>query len=260
MDSLKFSGINVVTWIIGSGLIVFTIGTLYTDFIKRPNIQIEIFEFPRSNTSISMDIWAYNNGMIPAHNITLTVETPNMTILELYPTDYEEDIRSVTSNKEHPEKGDIKIPRLSIQGKGISQNMTLAIPKSGIDHEIPLLGTILASYEEGDNLANINIYDSGISYSASNKLDVLWRSPFSNFIAIVIPIIGIVILIIPKLHKKMKRNRFLKIYCITKWMVEILDVKFLMTMRIINELMNYLMRLKSVTKTYWITPQIGILY
>ena len=33
-------GINVVSWIIGSGFIEFAINTIYVDFIKAPDIRI----------------------------------------------------------------------------------------------------------------------------------------------------------------------------------------------------------------------------
>jgi hypothetical protein len=189
MSSLSLSGINIVSWIIGSGLIVFTTSTIYTDFIKRPEIRFEITNFSRNSSSISVEIWVSNFGMIPANDITLAIETFDLKINGLYPHYYEEDIRSIVSNEENPNKAVTKIPRLSSLGNGFYQNITLTIPKNNFDFfDNNTDIDILASYEEGNNLAYYYVIESGVErYSAFSDIDVLLGYLSSYYIIIVLP-------------------------------------------------------------------------
>jgi hypothetical protein len=67
---------------------------------------------------------------------------------------------------------------------------------------------ILASYEEGNNLAYYYVIESGVErYSAFSDVDVLLGYLSSYYIIIVLPIIAAIIFLIPKMHKKWKKEK-----------------------------------------------------
>jgi hypothetical protein len=159
-----------------------------------------------------MDISAYNVGMIPAHDITLAIETYDLEIMGLYPHYYEEDIRSIVANEENPNKAITKIPRLSSLGNGFLQNITLAIPKNNFDFfDNNTDIDILASYEEGNNLAYYYVLESSVEhYTALNDNDILLEFLYGYSIIIALPIIAVIILLIPKMRKRWKQRKIIK--------------------------------------------------
>lgn len=71
MVDLKTSGIQIVSTVIGSSLLLFAITTFYSDFLNKPNVSARIV--PNINGS---SIELTNNGRVPATNLILTVESP----------------------------------------------------------------------------------------------------------------------------------------------------------------------------------------
>ena len=191
MDALKLSVINVVSWIIGSGLIVFTINTIYVDFIKQPDIAFQVDEVDRNSSSISMEIFAGNFGMIPAHDITLAIETYDLEIIKYHPFYYEEDIGNVKSVIENPNKLTIKIPRLSNVGDGLQQEVTVAFPSKGVDDPNTDI-EISAKYEEGSHAAYYYVDKYNIEQAATmGDSDILWKNVvFHYLVIIIVPIIA----------------------------------------------------------------------
>jgi hypothetical protein len=50
-EASKAFGINIISWIIGSGLIVFTVNTIYSDYIKQPNLDLFVYQSPEEDSS-----------------------------------------------------------------------------------------------------------------------------------------------------------------------------------------------------------------
>jgi hypothetical protein len=69
--STELSKIKIVSSIIGSGLIVFLISSIYSDFIKQPLLNIEMTN--TANDTYDLDI--SNSGSKIAHNVTVIIRT-----------------------------------------------------------------------------------------------------------------------------------------------------------------------------------------
>jgi hypothetical protein len=80
---LKASGIQIVSSIIGSSLLLFAITTFYSDFFNKPNVTARIVPFT-NGTAIELT----NNGRVPATNLILTVQSPaNISDYEIFTTE-----------------------------------------------------------------------------------------------------------------------------------------------------------------------------
>jgi hypothetical protein len=66
-DSSKIPGLNIVSFILGSGLIVFGANALYSDYFKQPHIDIHI----KAGNSTAVTTLV-NTGIVTAHNVRIT--------------------------------------------------------------------------------------------------------------------------------------------------------------------------------------------
>ena len=71
LAELKSSSIQLISAIVGSGLVVFAITTLYTDWFNKPDVHIEV-EQP---TYHDLHVDVRNIGRVPATNLKLIVNT-----------------------------------------------------------------------------------------------------------------------------------------------------------------------------------------
>jgi hypothetical protein len=67
---LKTTGIQIVSSIIGSSLLLFAVTTFYSDFLNKPDVHAKLVHI-FNNTSIELT----NNGRVPATNLILTVQS-----------------------------------------------------------------------------------------------------------------------------------------------------------------------------------------
>jgi hypothetical protein len=172
--SLSF---QLIPAIIGSGLVVFAINTIYTDFVDKPAVNIVSNE-----NKDGLNINVTNGGQVPATNLKLTVET-SKTIgkYEIFSTE-----NSTNSTKINANLLNVYAPRL-VHGSG-----------SIIKLDIPFI-----SSPDSSNLSYIvyATYDQG-SIKKSNKSgtdnSLLW------WILVIFILAGIAFAI-PLIHRKIRK-------------------------------------------------------
>ena len=183
MVDLKASGLQIVSSIIGSSLLVFAITTFYSDFFNKPNVSARII--PNINSS---SIELANNGRVPANNLILTVQSPeNIVDYEIFTTEnrtimVEEDNQTLVA----------KLPRF-VHGDG-----------SLISIEI-----FSAAEQESDsfnqNYVVYATYDEGSLKITSQKQRVTSSVPYGMTIALTIS--ALLTFAIPYFYRRAKRNR-----------------------------------------------------
>src|SRR5215208_3694628 len=203
MVDLKASGIQIVSSIIGSSLLLFAITTFYSDFFNKPNVGARIV--PNINgTSVELT----NNGRVSATNLILTVESPaNIADYKIFTTEnrtimVEEDNHTLVA----------KFPRF-VQGDG------------------SLIKIEIFSAEQEPDAFNQNYvvyatYDEGSLRMASQMQQATIDIPYGLTIALTIA--ALLIFAIPYFYRRAKRNRERRhnkllfevadnIYCIKKY-------------------------------------------
>jgi hypothetical protein len=126
-DSSRLSGINVVTWIVGSGLIVFAVNTIYSDYIKMPKIDINMDKASGNSPTgtVTASIWIVNSDGGPASNLTISLTSSDLTISDPKIKYYDEDIKKVITIPEGDKKLLVTAPRLVYLGQGLNIEATL---------------------------------------------------------------------------------------------------------------------------------------
>jgi hypothetical protein len=124
-DSSIPSGINIISWIIGSGLIVFAANLVYNDIIKHPDINFGLYEEEsRNGSELEVLLKIANSGGVPANDVTIAVSTTDLEIISYGVESYDEGKNNVSFV--HEQKVDdkqkliAKVPRLSYIGDGIT--------------------------------------------------------------------------------------------------------------------------------------------
>ena len=71
----KISIVTIISWVLGSGLIAFSINTIYSDYVKQANIILDVNQVSANGSMIDTDITISNSGMEPAKKIVLFLES-----------------------------------------------------------------------------------------------------------------------------------------------------------------------------------------
>jgi hypothetical protein len=176
---LKASGIQIVSSVIGSSLLVFAITTFYSDFLNKPNVSAMII--PGTNyTSIELT----NKGRVPANNLVLTVESPvNITDYEIFSTEnwtrmVQEDNFTLVA----------QFPRL-VQGDGSLINIV----------------AFTESDEFKENYFVYATYDEGSLKIRGGMQQVTTSVPYGLTIALTVA--ALLVFAIPYFYRRAKRNR-----------------------------------------------------
>lgn len=137
MTDWKSLSLQLIPAIVGSGLIVFAINTIYTDFVDKPAVNI----VPKEDKD-GLNINVTNDGRVPATNFKLTVETSkNFGKYNIFSTE-----NSTNNTEISPNILKVYAPRL-VHGSG--SIIKLDIPFDSSPNSSNLSYSIYATYDQG---------------------------------------------------------------------------------------------------------------
>ena len=116
--------------LIGNGITVFAITTIYNDIYKQPNIQVS-FDPPQlssNSSSLSVRLYVTNYGPIPANNVTIILYSGTNITYDPLSLLYTENTKDVQIDNDGPSKLIISTPRLVGTGGLVSLTEALTPP------------------------------------------------------------------------------------------------------------------------------------
>jgi hypothetical protein len=177
---LKASGIQIVSSIIGSSLLLFAITTFYSDYVNKPDIRARVV--PNGNAA---SIELTNNGRVPATNLILIVKSSlNIADSKIFATE-------------------------NWTKKFMEENQTLIAQFPRFVHGDGSLIAIEIPAEQKPNAFNQN-YAVYVTYDqGSLKLESQMQQPISIpfGLTIAFTIAALITFTIPYFYRRAKRNR-----------------------------------------------------
>ena len=236
MDTRRLP-LSIISLLIGSGITVFAVTTIYNDVIKQPSIKIA-FDNPVSinSSSLMLKLHVYNAGWTSANNVSIVLHS--VTNISYFPSslNFTEDTDDIKIENDEPNKLIIGAPRLVGSGGEIALSLIL-VPQPTLGSQLfpvypwfePLLDgnfAVIVAYENGNIFSVYNLDKDGISQTTGTTdlmvIELVLLGVFILTIFYFIPqIVGLV--------KKLTRRAF----------------RFSVYYRIINEASTVLEKLKE---------------
>jgi hypothetical protein len=186
VSTVRISAINIVSWIIGSGLIVFAANSIYNDYIRQPHIDI-IIE-PRDLSAI---VSVINTGVTTAHDVRLILYSAESDITN-YRIIYSSEDTNFT--KQDEPKG--LVAEMNRMSPGSSIRLQTALNSTEIHGTIRYYVDVV--YDEGSTygVAHLGIYPKAFR---TPIVDIFYANNAAKNISIVFAvfILSIIALIMP---------------------------------------------------------------
>jgi hypothetical protein len=186
--------------LIGSGLTVFAITTIYDDFYKQPMIQVN-FDPPQlssNSSSLYVRLYVTNYGPIPANNVTIIMNSGTNITYDPLSLLYTENTKDVRIDNDGPSKLIISTPRLVGTSGLVSLTEALTPP--------PTLGLgpkgnfeVRVAYETGSMVNNYNIDKSGIKQTSQTT-----ESQIQDFLIYAGLLSAVFFFFIPQIYRLIK--------------------------------------------------------